>query len=397
MAKIAIYTVVTGGYDTLKPIRQWPGFDCICFTDDANLQVQGWSMRLVEPTDDPVKQQREIKLLAHKYLPDYDQTIYMDGNIELTRDPSPLLRMFKGGMMTKQHPKRNCVYQEGQRCIELGKADAGLTRDQLKRYIDADVPAQDGMWETGVIIRDRSCADFCETWNSELQAHTHRDQLSIAYAVHTTGYRPQTFNQQVFTSYFRLTAHKPKKAFRVWYSNPYDPGKNIGDALNDFCDNVPNDDDWIVLQDGDIMYLTPDWGKQIYDALARHGTDYDLIGCMTNRLGGTHQLVPGMYDERDIMKHYEVAIKLAADNYAVIEPINQGVAGMFMCFRKSTWKKHRFSVGTYGEAKFDTEFSRAVLANRGRIGLMKGLYVFHLYRMWAGRNDIAKHSIDHLK
>lgn len=384
--KRAIYTVILAGYDTLKPIRQWGGLDCICFTDDADLKVQGWSMRIVEPSDNPVKQQREIKLIPHKYLPEYDQTIYMDGNIELIRDPSQLLRLFKGSMMTKQHPKRNCVYQEGQACIERGKADAGLIRDQLKRYIDADVPAQGGMWETGVIIRDRSCEQFCEAWNAELQAHTHRDQISIAYAVHTTGYRPPTFTQQQFVQYFRLTPHKPKKAFRVWFSNPYDPGKDIGAALNEFCEAIPGDDDWIVLQDGDIMYLTPDWGKQIYDALARHGSDYDLIGCMTNRLGGTHQLVPGMYNERDIMKHYEVAIKMASDNYAVIEPIKQGIAGMFMCFRKSTWKKYRISEGTYNQVKFDTELSKSILTGGGKIGLMRGLYVFHLYRMWAGDN-----------
>lgn len=387
MAKIAIYTVVTGGYDTLKPIRNFSGFDCICFTDDADLKVQGWVMRVVDLSDNPVKQQREIKLLPHKYLPEYDQTIYMDGNIELTRDPSPLLRMFRGGMLTKQHPKRNCVYQEGQKCIELGKADAGLIRDQLKRYIDADVPAQGGMWETGVIIRDRSCEQFCEAWNAELQAHTHRDQLSIAYAVHTTGYRPTTFNQQVFTSYFRLTPHKPKKALRVWYSNPYDPGKNIGAALNDFCENVPNDDDWIVLQDGDIMYLTPDWGKQIYDAIARHGQDFELIGCMTNRLGGTHQLVTGMYDVTDISKHHEVAVKLAAEKWAVVEPIKQGIAGMFMAFRKSTWAKHRFKEGDYGAVKFDTEFGKAVMNGGGKVGIMRGLYVFHIYRLWSKQSN----------
>lgn len=391
----AIYTVVTGGYDTLKPVRQWPGFDCICFTDDPDLKVQGWQMRLVDPSDRPNYQQREIKLLPHKYLPEYDQTIYMDGNIELIRDPSPLLRMFKGGMMTKQHPRRNCVYQEGQRCIELGKADADAIRGQLKRYIDSDVPAQDGMWETGVIIRDNRCEQFCEAWNKELQAHTHRDQLSIAYAVHTNGYKPQTFNQHLFTSYFRLTPHKPKKAIRVWYSNPYDPGKDIGAAINEFCEAVPGEDDWIVLQDGDIMYLTPDWGKQIYDALVRNGSDYDLIGCMTNRLGGQHQLVTGMYDVTDIRKHYEVASKLAAEKYAVVEPIKQGIAGMFMCFRKSTWKKYRMNEGTYGTVKFDTEFGKAVLSGGGRIGLMKGLYVFHLYRIWANTHE-SRYDIKHL-
>lgn len=392
--KRAIYTVVTGGYDTLKPIRQWPGFDCICFTDDANLQAQGWTMRVVEPSGNPVKQQREIKLLPHKYLPDYDQTIYMDGNIELTRDPSPLLRIFKGGLMTKQHPKRNCVYQEGQKCLELGKADAGLIRDQLKRYIDADVPAQDGMWETGVIIRDRSCADFCEAWWEETERATHRDQLSIAYAVHKTGYNISSTTHQSITSYFRLYPHKPKKALRVWYSNPYHTGKQLGDAMNEFCDIVPGDDDWIVLQDGDMMYLTPDWGKQVYEALEKHGNDYDMIGCMTNRLGGNHQLVEGMYEVTDIVEHHKKAIELSQKHWAEIVPINTGIAGVFMCFRKSTWKKYGFR--TDGDWKFDTDFSKRVISGGGRVGLMSGLYVFHLYRIWSKSQHQARFDTKHL-
>src|SRR5690606_8149223 len=200
----AIYTVVTGNYDTLKPIRNWPGFDCICFTDDDTLQVQGWEMRVVPKSDNPVRQQREIKLLPHKYLPEYDQTIYMDGNIELTRDPVNFMRLFRGRMLTKLHPKRNCVYQEGQRCIELGKADADAIRGQLKRYIDADVPAQDGMWETGVIIRDKTAEVFCEAWHKALAEGTHRDQLAIAKAVHDTKYKPPTFTQAQFAQHFRI-------------------------------------------------------------------------------------------------------------------------------------------------------------------------------------------------
>lgn len=392
----AIYTVVTGNYDTLKPVRQWPGFDFICFTDDDTLRVQGWEMRVLPKSDNPVRQQREIKLLPHKYLSEYDQTIYMDGNTELIRDPVNFMRLFRGRMLTKQHPKRNCVYQEGQACIARGKADVADIKSQMKSYIDADVPAQDGMWETGVIVRDKTAEVFCEAWHKALTEGTHRDQLAIAKAVHDTKYKPPTFTQAQFAQYFRITPHKPKKAFRVWFSNPYDPGKDIGAALNEFCENIPSDDDWIVLQDGDIMYLTPDWGKQIYDALARNGSDYDLIGCMTNRLGGTTQLVSGMYDVTDISKHHEVAVKLAAEKWAVVEPIKQGIAGMFMAFRKSTWAKHRFKEGDYGAVKFDTEFGKAVMNGGGKVGLMRGLYVFHIYRLWAKGQHQARFDTKHL-
>ena len=168
----------------------------------------------------------------------------------------------------------------------------------------------------------------------------------------------------------------------MWYSNPYCTRKDIGEALNEFCESVP-DDDWICLQDGDMMYLTPDWGKQIEEVIRRHGDQYDLLGCMTNRLGGRTQIVPGMYNETDIVKHYEKAVELAENHWAEVVPIRSGVAGMFMLFKKSTWKKHRFTEGTYQGVKFDTQFGKDILRAKGKVGLIKGLYVFHLYRIWS--------------
>ena len=392
--KKAIYTVITGNYDTLKPINKYIGWDAICFTDDPTLSVTGWTMKVVPVSESPVYQQREIKLLPHKYLPDYDLTIYMDGNMQVLRDPSGLLRVFKGGMMTKKHPKRNCVYAEGQACIEQNKADHDMIRAQMKRYIDLDIPVDYGMYEDAVIVRDRGCVEFCEVWNEELQQQTHRDQLSIAYSIHKTGYRPHAVSHSLISQYFRRSPHQPRKPFTVWFSNPYDPNKNIGAALNEFCDNVPSDDDWICLQDGDIMYLTPDWGNQIYDALKRHGNDFDLIGCVTNRLGATTQTVPGMYDVTDLTSHHEKAVELSKSKWAEVMPVEGGIAGMFMLFKKSLWKKYKFAENN---RKFDTDFSKRLIADKKRIGIMTGLYVLHLYRLWAGGREQACVEVNHLE
>ena len=77
----------------------------------------------------------------------------------------------------------------------------------------------------------------------------------------------------------------------IIYSNPFRSDKNIGKAYNDFikCLNVP-DDTWIVLQDGDITYLTDDWGKRIEESLALDGEKFGLVGCRTNRIKQTYQL-----------------------------------------------------------------------------------------------------------
>lgn len=177
---------------------------------------------------------------------------------------------------------------------------------------------------------------------------------------------------------------------KVCYSNPYNRGKNIGRALNEFCALVPNDS-WIILQDGDIMYLTDYWGTQIEDIITKNA-DYDLIGCMTNRLRNNHQLYMGKFsDDSDIRNHIIIAEQLQKEYYDIVERTEKPISGMCMLFPKKTWIKHQFKEDT---PSFDTRFSRDIQRSGGKIGIAKGLYVFHKYRM--GKPD-PKNNDKHLK
>lgn len=169
---------------------------------------------------------------------------------------------------------------------------------------------------------------------------------------------------------------------KIHYSNPYAADKNIGRALNEFCSMVP-DGDWICLQDGDMMYLTPDWGRQIAEAVMKHGDRYALIGCVANRLGRSIQRHHGVFsDDHDIRNHYRIAQELKERHWAEVKDITSSryVAGMFMLFPKTTWNRVKFAENS---TAFDDQFSRAVLHSRGRLGLMTGLYVYHMYRIWS--------------
>lgn len=171
----------------------------------------------------------------------------------------------------------------------------------------------------------------------------------------------------------------------IWYSNPYSTTKQIGMALNKFCRIVPNDDDWIILQDGDICYLTPDWGQLIEKSLAKNGDEFGLIGCYTNRLRGLHQLYGGQIsNDHDIKNHYTIA-NVYAKNEAKVNDIGMyGVAGLFMAFKKSTWKE----VNGFNENSiaFDSDFNVKVRQKGYKLGLINNLYVYHCYRIW---NDLA--------
>lgn len=163
---------------------------------------------------------------------------------------------------------------------------------------------------------------------------------------------------------------------------------NIGGEYNQVISELP-DDCWIVLRDGDTMFLTSDWGHQI-KRIIEANPDYDLIGCMTNRLGVPDQVDERMFEIEDIGWH-----KIVASEEWEIEgtkvKTSKLAAGLCMIFHKSTWAK----VGGFPEydITFDRVFSDKVLKSGGKIGIAKGLYVFHLYR-WGEMNPQS--SIKHL-
>jgi hypothetical protein len=167
---------------------------------------------------------------------------------------------------------------------------------------------------------------------------------------------------------------------KVWHFSPYSIEKNFGKAINEYCALVPAGD-WIAITDGDVCKLLPDWGVQISDIAQEADDDnYQLIGCLTNRLRQNYQLVPNMFDKFDIRQHYEMASAIRQLHYHDITQVKAPIAGFFMLFPQWVWDKYRFQEGT---ECFDTIFSNKILRMGGKIGLAKGLYLYHFYRSWS--------------
>ena len=83
--RVVCYTCITGGYDSLKqPLMQSSGADFVCFTDHL-VPSSIWQLRSV-PAElsalTNVKKQRVIKACPHRWLQDYDVSVWIDGNIQ---------------------------------------------------------------------------------------------------------------------------------------------------------------------------------------------------------------------------------------------------------------------------------------------------------------------------
>lgn len=179
----------------------------------------------------------------------------------------------------------------------------------------------------------------------------------------------------------------------IFYLQGYDLKANIGKAYNNHIQYLP-DDSWICITDHDSAFLVPECGQQLHDIILKHGNDYDLLGCVTNRLRGLHQLHNNEFSyDHDINNHFKIACDRYKDFYSDVEPIS-GVAGVLMLFKKSTWEK----IGGFveGSVACDTIFNQSISKQGGKIGLMKGVYLYHLYRIWEDTYDKAINSISHL-
>jgi hypothetical protein len=169
---------------------------------------------------------------------------------------------------------------------------------------------------------------------------------------------------------------------RIWYISPYSTEKNIGLALNEMIKQLnATPDDWIVHLDQDAMWLLPDSKAQVERILSV--TDFDILGCMTNRLRSPEQLVGGRFNEDDrIREHIRIAQECRDNAGDMVVPARGVMAAFMLCFRVSVWEK----VGGFVQdsINFDTQFNReAQLICEAKIGLMKGVYVFHGYRLWS--------------
>lgn len=185
-----------------------------------------------------------------------------------------------------------------------------------------------------------------------------------------------------------------KEPIKIRCIQPWSSVKNIGKANNEAIAELP-DDCWVVLTDGDSCWVLPDWGAKIEKVTQDYGDKYDLIGCVTNRLGGLHQCYNNEFDtEVNGYKQWDIANE-SWDKYGSLVEDAPGVAGVCLIFKKSTWKK----VGGFKEYTItsDIEFNKAVRKLGGNIGLAKGLYRMHLYRIWEKEHKKAWDSVKHLK
>ena len=200
--KIAVYTSIFGGYDNLIEDQfQMEGVDYICFTD-RDIESKTWKVVKSTPIyNDPNRNAKKYKVLPHRYLKDYDWSVWVDGNIKIISDIRPLCNgdVYKLYDHMQVFDTRNCIYDEAQAILNFGKINSErypekgiknwkdnprLIVEQMNRYISEGYPKQNGLATTPIMVRSHHDEDVIkhnEDWWSEIKYNSKRDQLSFNY------------------------------------------------------------------------------------------------------------------------------------------------------------------------------------------------------------------------
>jgi len=187
--KKVVYTAISGDYDELlKPAFINDDWDYICFTDNENMKSDFWHIHEMDNLKlDPVRKNRVYKILPHKYLSEYDYSLYIDGNFRIRGDIEEyILRFSKGNpMICIVHPERDCIYEEAKVCVAQKKDSEDVIRNQIRKYNSENYPTNFGLIAGGILFRKHNNPNVIKVMNSwwrEVKSQSRRDQLSFNYA-----------------------------------------------------------------------------------------------------------------------------------------------------------------------------------------------------------------------
>jgi len=183
-----IYTAILAGSDTLnKPLYEDNSCDYICFTDSAELTSKFWRIVRVAPDAGAnlYMVAKALKVLGADILSGYDQSMWVDGNVLLKRDPWLLVSQKVGvcDFAFMKHPNRNCVFQEIEACAHQGKDNKSNLERVRSRLVEAGYPENSGLIWGGMIFRTHQAhvKQLFREWMRNINEFSRRDQLTFNY------------------------------------------------------------------------------------------------------------------------------------------------------------------------------------------------------------------------
>lgn len=225
-----VYKTLIGRYEDFNDV-QFPntaGIRHICLTDDPDLVSAHWEIRRITPLFpyDEIRSQRALKVLAHRYLPEFRWSLYVDNTVQITRDVSAIFadNWRKSAFTIPSHSFRDTVVDEFLEVARLGYDDGSRIFEQLNHYaLTHEALLSDKPLWTAIMLRehhDPLLQQAMETWWAHIARYSRRDQLSINYALAVTGLRPNVLDLDNHRSDLHSWPHAPGRDRAAGARNP---------------------------------------------------------------------------------------------------------------------------------------------------------------------------------
>lgn len=196
--KIAVYTSIYGNYDSVvQPLYKSPYCDYFAITDQdipSNEVWKKYDMSFIPEFEemDAYHKSKYCKMFPHILFPNYEYSIWVDGNVQIVADLLPLVDRLKEDhfMGTFKNPLHDCIYTEAKYNLVQNYAKASELMNQVNLYKEAGFPEKFGMREFSVIVRKHNnaeCIKLMEQWWEQVNQYTMRDQISFPYVLWKSG------------------------------------------------------------------------------------------------------------------------------------------------------------------------------------------------------------------
>lgn len=192
--KKCVYTVLMNNYEILSEQQKSKesGIDFYCFTDNSELTSDTWNIVYTPPIfpKDASRSARVVKICPHRFLKEYDLSLYIDNSVQLLEKPEIIfddLISPSDDIVMMQHSFRETVLAEFFAVDQLKYDTSDVIDEQLKVYseISPQIFNQKPYWG-GFIIRRHNVTQIInamDDWISQVLRYSRRDQLSINYII----------------------------------------------------------------------------------------------------------------------------------------------------------------------------------------------------------------------
>ncbi|MBQ0022952.1 MAG: DUF616 domain-containing protein [Prevotellaceae bacterium] len=233
--KKAIYTSIIGSYDDiLQPKAVDESFDYVLFVKKGTKKTERigiWEVRELDyDCDDNTITSRFPKMNPHVVLPEYEYSLWIDGNIVILKKEfydAVNAKIDEGVVYSGvKHPNKDCVYHDIEACVHAMRDKTSNIMRAARFLIAEKFPEHYGMYENNIILRkhtDASVINFCNMWWKLYLEYPRRDQFTSPYCLRANGLE---FNYLLpegecakTSDWFEFIEHKvaQKPALCRWY------------------------------------------------------------------------------------------------------------------------------------------------------------------------------------